>query len=164
MDKIYFQKIKDNAIIPSKREENGGYDIYACIDKYDDSGQIIIKPGEIKMIPTGIATAFDKKYVALVRERGSTGKIGMEVRAGVVDSSYRGQWYIFIKNSNKKEIYINDIFDEITIFREDIYYPISKAIAQFILTRAYHLESKVVDDINQFDSKRGKGKLGSTGK
>ncbi|MFW6377584.1 MAG: dUTP diphosphatase [bacterium] len=164
MDKVYFQKLKENAIIPSKKEENGGYDIYACIDKYDDYDQIVIKPGEIKMIPTGIATAFDKKYVALVRERGSTGKIGMEVRAGVVDSNYRGQWYIFITNGSNKEIIINNCFDEITEFEEEIYYPITKAIAQFIITNTYHLETEIVDDINVFESERGDGKLGSSGK
>ena len=30
--KIYFAKTKENAIIPSKRTEDGCYDLYACID------------------------------------------------------------------------------------------------------------------------------------
>jgi len=30
---IYFAKVKQNAIIPSKREEDGCYDVYACFDE-----------------------------------------------------------------------------------------------------------------------------------
>ena len=29
---IIFAKVKENAIIPSKEEENAGFDIYACWD------------------------------------------------------------------------------------------------------------------------------------
>ncbi|MFW6030013.1 MAG: dUTP diphosphatase [Halanaerobiales bacterium] len=160
-NKIYFEKVKENAIIPSKNKENGGYDIYACFEEE----QIIIKPGEIKLIPTGIATAFNNKYVAFVRERGSTGSCGMSIRAGVIDSGYRGEWFIPINNTTHKAIIIGKSFD-----KDDKYYNLKtfhfaeKAIAQFILTRAYHLETEVVDDINQFDSIRGEGKLGSTKK
>lgn len=159
--KIYFQKILDNAVIPTKNEEDAGYDIYACIGTMEE---IIIKPGERVRIYTGIATAFDKKYVALIRERGSTGSICLSVRAGVVDSGYRGEWLLFFNNTSNKDIIINHEVDEVTEMFGTICYPAKKAVAQFILTRAYHLESEVVDDITQFDSIRGDGKLGDSWK
>lgn len=75
---VYFAKIKDEAIIPSKIEENGGYDIYACFEE----DYIEIPPHEIVMIPTGITTAFSNEYVFVLKERGSTGTKGMAVRSG----------------------------------------------------------------------------------
>lgn len=33
MNSIYFAKLKDEAIIPSKREEDGAFDVYACFDE-----------------------------------------------------------------------------------------------------------------------------------
>ncbi len=36
---LYWAKVKDNAIIPTKRLEDGCYDIYACIEE-----EIVIKP------------------------------------------------------------------------------------------------------------------------
>ena len=32
-DKIYFAKMKEGAVIPTKREEDAGYDLYACFDE-----------------------------------------------------------------------------------------------------------------------------------
>ena len=57
-DKVLFAKVKPEAKIPSKREEDGCYDIYACFDEE----VITIKPHEIVTVPTGIASAFDSKY------------------------------------------------------------------------------------------------------
>ena len=55
--KIYFTKIKINAITPTKREEDMAYDVYACFDE----DKMIIQPHSTKLIPTGIVSAFDKK-------------------------------------------------------------------------------------------------------
>ena len=32
-DDLYFAKVKPDAIIPSKRDEDGAYDLYACFDE-----------------------------------------------------------------------------------------------------------------------------------
>ena len=50
-DELYFAKVKPNAIIPSKRDEDAAYDIYACFD--DD--YLVIPPHKTVLIPTGIA-------------------------------------------------------------------------------------------------------------
>ena len=45
---LLFAKTKEGAIIPSKREEDGAFDIYACFEEE----YMIIKPHETKLIPT----------------------------------------------------------------------------------------------------------------
>lgn len=111
---IKFAKIKSNAIIPSKREEDAGYDIYPCFDE----DYIIIYPHETKMIPTGIASAFSNDYVAILKERGSTGTKGIGQRCGVIDSGFRGEYFVPITNHNNipiiiiKKDFIESIHDE----------------------------------------------------
>lgn len=181
MDKLYFAKVRQNAIIPSKREEDAGYDVYACFDE----DEIVISPGEIKFIPTGIATAFPSDYVLLARERGSTGSKGLAVRCGVIDSGYRDEIFIPINNTTDKIIIISKdiektkrkvIRNEIIILgneyspslldRHYTFYPYSKAIAQLILVPVPKVEVKELsyEELSKIKSERGTGKLGSTNK
>jgi len=97
MVKIKFATMHPDAKIPTKKTENAGYDIYAAFDE----DFIEIEPCETKMIPTGICSAFPEEYVMVLKERGSTGTKGMGQRSGVVDSGYRGQWFVPITNHNK---------------------------------------------------------------
>ena len=64
------------------------------------------EPGEIKLVPTGIASAFSSKYRMSVGERGSTGTRGLAVRAGKIDSGYRGEWFIAIQNNTQLHLTI----------------------------------------------------------
>ena len=90
---VKFAKVKPNAIIPSKRDEDMGFDIYACFDE----DYMVINPHETRLIPTGIASSCDSDYGFLVFERGSTGSKGIARRCGVIDSGYRNEWFISIK-------------------------------------------------------------------
>ena len=159
---IYFAKLRPGAKIPSKNEEDGCYDIYACLEEES----ILIKPGEIKMIPTGIASAFDKNLRVQLRERGSTGTKGMARRAGEIDSGYRGEWFVAINNTSNKEILIEKDISEVFENNNYISYPCSKAIAQAAVE--YVPETVVMEvtpeELMGFESKRGEGKLGSSGK
>ena len=92
---VKFAKVHPNAIIPSKRDEDMGFDIYACFDE----DYIVINPHETKLIPTGIASACNPKYGFLVFERGSTGSKGIARRCGVIDSGYRNEWFIGLTNT-----------------------------------------------------------------
>ena len=67
---IKFAKVKPNAKIPTKRLEDAGLDIYACFDEPN----IVIRPHETKLIPTGIALACDTDYCFILKDRGSKGK------------------------------------------------------------------------------------------
>ena len=105
---LLFAKVRPDAIIPTKEDENAGYDIYACFDE----DYIIIPPHKTKLIPTGIASAVCSKYYLQVHERGSTGSKGMKYGAGVIDSSYRGDIFICVNNVNDTSIIISKLSKE----------------------------------------------------
>lgn len=157
---IYFAKVRDNAIIPSKDEENGGYDIYANFDEEE----ISIAPNEVKMIPTGIASSVEKNWVLIAKERGSTGAIAMSLKAGVVDSGYRGEIFIMINNTSNKKIVISKV--DVPYADDAVVYPYAKAIAQLLLIPVP--DAKVIElpyeELKKITSKRGDGALGSSGK
>lgn len=167
---VKFAKIKDNAIIPTKREEDAGFDIYPCFD--DD--YIAIAPHTTELIPTGIASACDKDYCFILKERGSTGSIGIAQRCGVIDSGYRNEWFVPITNTTDNHIVI--VKDKITdVVLESnfhlvevgtIYYPYKKAIAQALLipVPTVDVEEYTYEELQAINSKRGNGCLGSSGK
>lgn len=160
---IYFSKVKPNAIIPSKRLEDAGYDIYACFDE----DFMIIKPHETKLIPTGIASSCSTGYYFQLEERGSTGTKGMGNRCGVIDSGYRSEWFVPITNHNNVPLIISKNTDVCAIVSESaIVYPYSKAICQAVLLPVPKTEVIEVpyDELVKFESDRGTGALGSSGK
>ena len=105
---LVFAKVRPDAIIPTKDTENAGYDIYANFKE----DYVVIPPHETILVPTGIASAMTDNYYLQVHERGSTGKIGMKYSAGVVDSSYRGEIFVALTNTNEKEIIISKLTRE----------------------------------------------------
>ena len=164
---ILFAKVNSKAIIPSKEEENGGYDIYACFEE----DFMLIQPHEIKMIPTGIASAFDSKYVMILKERGSSGTKGMATRCGVIDSGYRGEWFVPINNTTNKNIIISKLSEEELKNQgvdtsSSIVYPYTKGICQAILVPVPKVEVREIplDKLKGIKSQRGEGALGSSGK
>lgn len=164
---LIFAKVKPNAIIPSKRDEDAGMDVYACFD--DD--YIYIKPHETKLIPTGIASAMNPKYYIQLEERGSTGVKGIKKSAGIIDSGFRNEWFVIISNVNdypviiaKDGITLQDIFGEINI--KHILYPYSKAIAQAIVHEVprMNIAELTYQELLMIKSERGLGQIGSSQK
>lgn len=162
MDKIYWAKVKENAVIPTKRSEDAGYDIYACFDEES----IVIQPNETRCITTGIASAFPENYVIILKERGSTGTKGIGQRCGVIDSGYRGEYLVPITNHNNKPLIITKADDTSELEGDYIVYPYKKAITQAVLLEKPELPTEEVsyDELLQIKSERGSGKLGSSGK
>ena len=171
VNKIFFSKLKNRAVIPTKREEDGCYDLYACIEE-----PIIIEPLQIKLVPTGICNAFDNKYRISIRERGSNTKFGAIIMAGQIDSGYRGEWFVAIFNANplaqiqiggnKPETTLDSIFEGDTYKTQTVHIPDNKAIAQLAVEIVPEVEIAEVnaEDIKAIASERGEGKLGSSGK
>jgi dUTP pyrophosphatase len=162
-DELYFAKVKPSAIIPSKRDEDAAYDIYACFD--DD--YLVIPPHKTVLIPTGIATVFSPKWVALLRERGSNGSKGIAQRAGVIDSGYRGEWFVPLTNTNRVPVVIVKKGVELPLMYNDaIIYPYEKGIAQLLMVEVPKLRTKEIsyEELQKYTSLRGTGALGSSGK
>ena len=123
---------------------------------------------ETKLIPTGIATAFSSKYYAQIQERGSTGSKGIKFGAGVIDSGFRGEWFVPITNCNSVDLVIakKDVVIEGYEDQEYILYPYEKAIAQFVMIEVpKFIEREVsLEELQSIKSERGMGALGSSGK
>lgn len=161
-NELLFAKTKENAIIPSKRDEDGCYDIYACFDE----DEIKIEPFSNKLIDSGIATAFDKRWRLAIRERGSNSKSGLITMSGQVDSGYRGSIFVSLYNANSVPVIISKNVDALEKTDDYIKVPYSKAIAQFAMEEVPVLEEKEIDYeiLKTIASERGVGALGSSGK
>lgn len=161
---IKFAQLRPDAIIPSKRQEDGGLDIYACFD----ADWIEIMPHSSKLIPTGIASAFDHNWRLVFKERSSTGVKNIKVNAGIIDSGFRGEHMVCIYNGNDKPLYITKYMDgeQAPETADAILYPYTKAIAQALVEQSPDVSIEVIDieDLRNISSERGDGMIGSSGK
>ena len=165
--KIYFSRLRAEAVIPAKRDEDAGYDVYACIE----TDWIVYAPHETKPLPTGIASACPKEYYFHIAERGSTGAKGISKRAGIIDSGYRGEWFIMLTNLNDVPLYFVRPEAEARLRAElgdaeAIIYPTSKAVCQALLLPVprTEVEELPLETLLAMESARGAGKLGSSNK
>lgn len=147
-------KIKDEAFLPEfGTEYSAGADLKAClIDEEGKPYTAIIPHGETTMIPTGIKTEIPKGYVGLVYARsGLASKRGLAPAncVGVIDSDYRGEWFVPLHNHTKNVIESIEHGDK---------------IAQVIIMPYPHIDYQEVNEDELTDTKRGQGGFGSTGK
>lgn len=165
---IYWDLLNLRATMPSKRDEDAGFDIYS-----DAAEDIILKPSETKFFSTGLRSAFPSNFWIEIKERGSTGAVGLSVRSGVIDSGYRGEWKIMLTNVNKYPVVFSHSVDKVTYVKGKIFknkikkviYPLSKAIAQAVVIPLPHIQCKwdkaMVDGTK---SDRGQTGWGASGK
>lgn len=160
---LYFAKLRPEAIIPSKREEDAGYDIYACFEQ----DYLVIEPLHTMRVATGLVSAFSPDYYLQLQERGSTGTKGIAQRCGVIDSGFRNEWFIPLTNVNDKPVVIVKKHAQAQFDGQDvILYPYEKAIAQAVLLPVPKTEvvELTAQEVQAMASLRGMGELGSSGK
>lgn len=161
------KRLHSSAIIPTKREEDAGFDLYAI---YEEEYKIL-NSQEIWLAPTGISIEFSKNWVFLLHERSSTGVKGIARRAGVIDSGYRGEIKVAIQNlTSKFLIFKSNVISEEEVLQKEqlnkdgvLFYPQEKAIAQGILMYSPHVEVEEVDELD-LNSQRKDGGFGSSQK
>jgi dUTP pyrophosphatase len=108
---------------------------------------VLIKRGEIKKIPTGIAIELPPGYVSLLWDKsGLASNHGLKNVGGVIDAGYRGEYIVNLVNLGSED------------------YQIEKGhkVAQLLIQKIEHPEIKEVNELT--DSSRGTGSFGSTGK
>jgi dUTP pyrophosphatase len=169
---LFFAKVRPTAKIPTKDNENMGYDIYADFEE----NFILIQPHETKMIPTGICSACSEDYAIVLKERGSTGTKGIAQRCGVIDSGYRNEWFVPVTNTTDYPLIISKLTDSADILLKKLYgdispnkitiYPYEKAICQAVVLPVPKMNVKEIslEELKAIPSKRGEGCLGSSGK
>lgn len=108
----------------------------------------IIKPGETKLIPTGIAVALQKGYEAQIRPRSGLAlenSLTVLNTPGTIDSDYRGEIGIILINHGKKDYIVEN----------------GARIAQMVIAKYEQVELEFVQELDE--TKRGSGGFGSTG-
>lgn len=141
---IYFNKTDEKAIIPTRRKGDIGYDLYALED------EIALDAHEVCKFDTGLRAVIQPGYAVIFKDRSSLGSKGIRVGAGVIDSSYRGNWIVALINENDRPMVL----------------PKGKAIAQFIVVEDLDSEVQEISDelFNIHTTERGTGGFGSSGK
>lgn len=164
---IKFAKVRPDAIIPTKRIEDAGWDVYANFD----ADWIEIPPHDNKLIPTGIASAFSSDYAIILRERGSTGVKNLKLSAGVIDSGFRNEWFVCLYNGNDVPVFISKIGDTgeqspLAEHPDAILYPYTKAIAQALVIPVPMVDVEEIpyEQLMSIPSERGVGQIGSSQK
>jgi dUTP pyrophosphatase len=143
--KLTFRKLNDKAIIPARATAaSAGLDICACLDE-----SVTLEAGEIKMIPTGLTAEPDCDDVALLiyPRSGLSTKFGVSLAncVGVVDSDYRGEWFIPLINHGKAPFTVEH----------------GMRIAQLIPTKVLFPDIEVSETLSE--TERGEGGFGSSG-
>src|SRR5699024_6768300 len=170
LDKIRvgFKRLTDDAIIPTKAHPtDSGSDLYASED-------VIIEPGETKIIPTGIAAELPAGYEAQVRPRsGVTAKRRWRVQLGTIDQDYRGEIGVIVDNMSgdylaKQSGYMSiegeyKFIENGKTFSKAFTYKIRKGdrIAQLVIQPLPAVEAYEVDVVEE--TERGADGFGSTG-
>jgi len=98
--------IKTKTAVTPTYADNG----YAGLDLYVDTAEeYILKPGETYLLPTGIRVEIPRNHFGAIYPRSSLHKKGLTLanNVGIIDSSYRGDIMLPIKNIFSDEIRIN---------------------------------------------------------
>lgn len=98
---ILIKKMRTEAILPVRATVgSAGLDLCACLQK-----PLIIAPGDLVQVPTGIAAALPEGTVGLLCGRSGLGvKHGITLSncVGVIDSDYRGELAVGLCNVGDK--------------------------------------------------------------
>ena len=136
---------KSNNPLPEySTPDSAGVDIRAFLKE-----QVILKPLERKLIPTGLFIEVPKGYEAQIRPRsGLALKYGITVlnTPGTIDSDYRGEIGVILVNLSDKDFVIHN----------------GERICQMIITT--HENVDFIEVLNLNNSERGDGGFGHTGR
>ena len=143
---LKIKKLRDNARIPKRATDGAaGMDLYACIDE-----SITLDPGQLAIIPTGIAIELpDNTCAAFLYARSGLGVkhgICLSNGVGVIDSDYRGEVCAGLCNVSDKPYVIAP----------------GERIAQMVIAPVFTPDVVEVSELS--DTQRGAGGFGSTGK
>ena len=134
--------INEDVILPSQSEGNDGntgYEIYSIKD-------YSLNPGDEVLISTGWCCEFPKGFAMIIKDKsGRRWKGKLQTGAGVIDSNYRDEVRVVLKNIGVTPITINK----------------GESVAQFITIPTWNGKPSLVEELHM-ENDRGGG-FGSTG-
>ena len=143
MIEVKIQKIDNSAKLPHRMSTHAaGYDLYSCHQQ-----NIILKKGEVKLVPTGIAISLPAGYEAQIRPRSGLAikhGIGVLNAPGTIDADYRGEIKIILFNYGKEDFIIAP----------------GTRVAQMIIAKHEIVDFAVTEELDV--TKRGSGGFGHT--
>ena len=136
--------ISKSGVIPEyKTSGSAGFDLPAYLEE-----SITLKPGERRLVPTGIFMELPPGYEAQVRARSGLAiknGIGLVNVIGTVDSDYRGELLVPMINWGEKDFTIRD----------------GDRIAQVVITKYEQATFELSESLD--NTERGAGGFGHTG-
>jgi len=140
---LKIKKLNEEAVIPAYQSElAAGFDLHSIED-------YILKPGERKLIKTGLAFEIESGYEMQIRPRsGLAFKHGITVlnSPGTIDADYRGEIMVLLINLGDEDFEIKK----------------GDRIAQAVIAPVVQATFIEADKLSE--TKRGSGGFGSTGK
>ena len=135
---------KSNNALPEYQTSGAaGMDIRAFVPS-----DIKIKPGEVKLVPTGLYLEIPNGYGIQVRARSGLAlknSIGVANGIGTIDSDYRGELCVILVNFGQEEFVVKN----------------GDRIAQMVLNKYEPIEFVVDEELSS--TERGEGGFGSSG-
>jgi len=144
--KIYIRRLKKNLPVSLPRymtEGASGMDLFASLEE-----EVILYPGERRLIPTGIAVAIPEGFEGQIRPRSGLAihqGIGLVNGPGTIDSDYRGEVSVLLINFGETPFTIRN----------------GERIAQMVISRVFRSTLVEVEDLPP--TMRQDGGFGSTG-
>ncbi len=136
--------------LPSKATpQSAGLDLRANLQLESREKGVILKPGERKLVPTGLSIGLPEDYEGQIRPRsGLALKHGISIlnSPGTIDSDYRGEVGIILINFGKEDFRIVH----------------GERIAQLVINKLEEVIIEVASELSQ--TTRSGGGFGSTGK
>lgn len=123
--------------------QSAGVDLLAAVE-----APIVLQPGEIKLIPTGIHIALPEGFEAQIRPRsGLALKHGISLvnTPGTIDADYRGEISLIMINFGAQAFTINR----------------GERVAQMVLNKVERINFQLVEELT--DTDRGTDGFGHTG-
>jgi len=154
MININFIKTSRLAVVPTRSSHgDAAYDLCSVVSAF-------LSPMERRVINTGLIIEIPEGYYGRIAPRsGLAIKHGIDVLAGVIDSSYRGEVGVVLINLNP--ILPNSEYENVFGPQESFQISSGDRVAQLIIEKCYDVEWKEVDASS--DTDRGEGGFGSTG-
>ena len=106
--KYMYTVMADRSVPPPERKSEGssGWDIRANLPQLQRVTGLVIPPGKVGLVPTGIALDIPAGFECQVRSRSGLARdseVFVLNAPGTVDSDFRGELYVLLANFGREE-------------------------------------------------------------
>lgn len=142
--KVKIKLLASSARKPQKMSSrSSGYDLFSA-----NQEPVLVKSGQVALIPTGIAIGLSPGFEAQIRPRSGLAlkhQIGVLNSPGTIDSDYRGEIKVILFNFGKEDFIITS----------------GMRLAQMVISRYENVDFELTDELDK--TQRGDGGFGHTG-